>query len=86
MANDSVQELGLATRVTDQQVEVISSSVNDYGVPDKAIMRSKQFIAGTEGLIADPVYEGRAIHGLQRLAAGSLFEKNARILLMREWD
>lgn len=82
LANDSLQELGLATRVTNQEVEIISSSVNDYGVPDKEIIHGIRQLARTEGLIADPVYEGRAIHGLMGLAAKDRFEKNANILLM----
>ena len=33
-------------------------------------------------MIADPVYEGRAIRGLLNLAAENRFDKDAKILLM----
>ncbi len=36
----------------------------------------------TEGVIADPDYEGRAIRGLLNLAAAGRFEKDAKILPM----
>jgi 1-aminocyclopropane-1-carboxylate deaminase/D-cysteine desulfhydrase-like pyridoxal-dependent ACC family enzyme len=69
-------------RVEEQDVEVISSSSNAYGVPDKEITSGIQLLARQEGLIADPVYEGRAIHGLLTLAGKDRFEKNAKVLLM----
>ncbi|MGI9271743.1 MAG: 1-aminocyclopropane-1-carboxylate deaminase/D-cysteine desulfhydrase [Woeseiaceae bacterium] len=82
LANNALQELGLAVRVAEQDVEVISSSANAYGVPDKDIKSGIALFAQQEGLIADPVYEGRAIHGLSTLASENRFEKNAKILLM----
>lgn len=82
LANDALQELALTMRIKDQDVEIMSPSSNDYGVPDADIIRGIKLLASTEGLIADPVYEGRAIHGLLRLADEERFEKNARVLLM----
>lgn len=82
LANDALQELGLDVRVARQDVEVISSSSNAYGVPDAEIISGIRLLARTEGLIADPVYEGRAIRGLLKLANEGRFEKTAKILLM----
>jgi 1-aminocyclopropane-1-carboxylate deaminase len=82
LANDALQELGLTVRVAEQDVEVISSSPSRYGVPDEEIIRAIRMLATTEGLIADPVYEGRAIAGLLQLADEGRFRRNARILLM----
>lgn len=82
LANDALQELGLTVRVADQDVEVISSNSNAYGLPDKEIIDGILLLARTEGLIADPVYEGRAIRGLLNLVEGGRFEKDAKVLLM----
>jgi 1-aminocyclopropane-1-carboxylate deaminase/D-cysteine desulfhydrase-like pyridoxal-dependent ACC family enzyme len=82
LANNALRELGLAVRVAEQDVEVISSSSNAYGMPDREITSGIGLLARQEGLIADPVYEGRAIHGLLTLAGEDRFEKNARVLLM----
>ena len=82
LANDALRELGLIARVSAQDVEVIASSGNAYGDPDTDVIDAIQLLARTEGLIADPVYEGRAIRGLLKLAEEGRFEKNARILLM----
>jgi hypothetical protein len=38
LANNALQELGLTVRVSAEDVEVISSSPNDYGVPDAEII------------------------------------------------
>jgi 1-aminocyclopropane-1-carboxylate deaminase len=82
LANDALQELGLAAQVADHDVEVISSNSNAYGVPDADIIRGIRLLARKEGLIADPVYEGRAIRGLLNLVNDGRFAKNAKILVM----
>ena len=82
LANDALWSLGMDVQVLDQDIEVISSSANVYGVPNEEIINGIRQLGRTEGLIADPVYEGRAIHGLMKLTAEGRFEANARILLM----
>lgn len=82
LANYALHDLGLDVRVSAQDVEVIASSRNAYGDPDAEIIDSIRLLARTEGLIADPVYEGRAIRGLLSLAEQGRFEKNSKVLLM----
>ena len=41
-----------------------------------------RLLARTEGLLADPVYEGKALRGLLALANDGRFESGCRILLM----
>lgn len=82
LANDALKTLGLEVRVNPQDIEIISSSSNAYGLPDDEILRCIQLLARAEGIVADPVYEGRAIHGLMALSSQGRFEPNARILLM----
>jgi len=82
LANDALEELGLTVRVMNQDVEVISAIDNTYGVPDKEVMDGIKLLARTEGLISDPVYEGRAIRGLLKLVDEGRFANDAKILLM----
>ena len=82
LANNALQDLGLDVRVTPREVEVIASSPNAYGVADEEIFSCIKQLAREEGLIADPVYEGRAVRGLLGLADAGRFEKNAKVLLM----
>jgi len=82
LANDALAELGYKSLVTEDDVEIISSNSNAYGVPDPEIINGIFKLARTEGLIADPVYEGRAIRGLHKLAGEGRFKLSDRILLM----
>ena len=51
-------------------------------MPDPEIISGIYQLARTEGLIADPVYEGRAIRGLHKLAEEGRFKETDKILLM----
>ena len=82
LANDALQELRFDVRVAKQDIEVISSNANAYGVPDAEIISGIRILASKEGLVADPVYEGRAIRGLMNLANEGRFEKSDKVLLM----
>lgn len=82
LANATLETLDLSARVEAADVEVIAAIDNVYGVPDEGIVNAIEALARTEGLIADPVYEGRAVRGLLDLAADGRFEPDARILLM----
>lgn len=82
LANDALRELALVATVGEADVEVFAPDQDDYGAPGKETIRSIELLARTEGLAADPVYEGRALHGLRTLADQGRFEADARILLM----
>lgn len=82
LANAALQELDVAARVLPQDVEIISSSTDAYGVANSDITDAIGLLARSEGIVADPVYEGRAVHGLLRLAEEGRFEPSAKILLM----
>ncbi len=82
LANDALKELGILVRVGEEDVEIVSSSANDYGVPDSTTISAIRQLAQTEGIVADPVYEGRAVRGLIDLADAERFDPNARVLLM----
>ncbi|WP_108881788.1 pyridoxal-phosphate dependent enzyme [Anderseniella sp. Alg231-50] len=82
LANEALETLGLSDRVNESDVHVIASNNASYGFADDAIKEGIHLMATKEGLIADPVYEGRAIRGLLDLNASGHFEPDAKILLM----
>ncbi|QPC95838.1 1-aminocyclopropane-1-carboxylate deaminase/D-cysteine desulfhydrase [Mesorhizobium sp. INR15] len=82
LANEALQFLELPELVEESDVTVVASNMADYGYADAAIKEGIHLMATREGLIADPVYEGRAIRGLLDLSAAGRFEPNAKILLM----
>lgn len=82
LANAALQTLGLPEMVTATDVEVIASNEADYGFADDAIKEGIRLMATKEGLIADPVYEGRAIRGVIDLNTAGRFAKDDKVLLM----
>lgn len=82
LANSALAGLGLSALVEPEDVEVIASNAAEYGYADDAIKEGIYLMATKEGLIADPVYEGRAIRGLLDLSGSGRFDKDDKILLM----
>jgi 1-aminocyclopropane-1-carboxylate deaminase/D-cysteine desulfhydrase-like pyridoxal-dependent ACC family enzyme len=73
---------GVPGKVTPDDVEIISADQSHYGERDAKTMDAIRLFAEKEALIADPVYEGKAIRGLLELNKQGRFEKGSRILLM----
>jgi 1-aminocyclopropane-1-carboxylate deaminase len=82
LANDSLSELGLAERVTKADIEIIAADKSPYGEAESETFDAIRLLAQTEGLVADPVYEGKALRGLLELAKNDRFEKDSKILFM----
>lgn len=82
LANEALQTLELPALVRAEDVEVIASNDADYGYADAAIKEGIRLMATKEGIIADPVYEGRAIRGMIDLQASGRFAPGAKVLLM----
>jgi 1-aminocyclopropane-1-carboxylate deaminase len=82
LANDALAEIGMSARVSPTDVEVISTDKSAYGSAEKETFDAIRLLARTEGLIADPVYEGKALRGLLELASNGRLESDRKVLLM----
>ena len=82
MANAALEELDLAARVDPDDVIVLSVDQNEYGEADEETRDAIRLLAETEGLIADPVYEAKAVRGLLSIAKEDYFRSGSKILLM----
>lgn len=82
LANEALDELGLAARVVPDDVVVLSFDQNVYGKADEETRDAIRILAETEGLIADPVYEAKAVRGLLSSAKNGYFQSGSKILLM----
>ena len=82
LANDALEMIGVDARVTEDDVEIFAGDDNVYGVSDVKTFEGIKLLAQSEGIIADPVYEGKAIRGLRELSEKGRFEKGSRVLLM----
>ncbi len=82
LANDSLAEIGSSVRVSPADVEVIAADPSVYGEAEPETLDAIRLLASSEGLVADPVYEGKALRGLQELTRDGRIDANSRILLM----
>jgi 1-aminocyclopropane-1-carboxylate deaminase len=82
LANATLDVLGLAARVDAADVDVVVGDASPYGVADARTIDAIRLFARTEGLMADPVYEGKAIRGLIELIERGTLRRGQRVLLL----
>ena len=82
LANDALADIGMSVRVSPTDVEIIAADNSPYGISEKETIDAIGLLARTEGIIADPVYEGKAVRGLLALANVGRFASDSNILLM----
>jgi len=82
LANDSLEEIGIPARISPSDIEIIAADKSPYGEAEAETFDAIRLLARTEGLIADPVYEGKALRGLMKLSSEGFFENGSKILLM----
>jgi 1-aminocyclopropane-1-carboxylate deaminase len=82
LANATSAELGLATRVSRTDVRVLAADPNPYGVAASETIHAIRFLAQTEGIVADPVYEGKAMLGLINLVKDGVLRRGDRVLFV----
>ena len=65
----------------DEQVELDERyHAGTYGIPDDATLDAMRLAARTEGMITDPVYEGKSMAGLIDLISRREIEPAATVL------
>jgi 1-aminocyclopropane-1-carboxylate deaminase len=82
LARSTLAELGESAKIEPGRVAVRLADEAPYGVTTPRIVDAIRLLAETEGIIADPVYEGRAVRGLMDLIEQSAFSRGQRVLLM----
>ncbi len=82
LANDALTELESSVRVAPSDVEIIAADQSVYGEAEPGTFDVIRLLASCEGLVADPVYEGKALRGLQALANDGRLEASSKVLLM----
>lgn len=65
IANDTADKVGVGREVRDEEITIVSGYEGPaYGVPDEQTIDAIHLAARTEGMLTDPVYEGKSIAGL----------------------
>ena len=63
LANATLDLLGISVRVKPADVKIIVGDRSPYGVADEKTLQAIARLAKSEGVITDPVYEGKAVRG-----------------------
>ena len=82
LANDALAEIEISARVAPTDIHIVVADKNEYGKADSDTFDAIRLLARTEGLMTDPVCEGKAIRGLLSLAREGYFASGCKILLM----
>jgi len=82
LADDTARLLGLPAVPTSEII------INDhylgpsYGVPTDGMITALRQMSSTEGVLMDPVYSGKATHGLMEMAGAGAFSASGAVALM----
>ncbi|HEY8302174.1 MAG TPA: D-cysteine desulfhydrase family protein [Jatrophihabitans sp.] len=82
LANATLAELGVTVRLRAEDVEIIAADRSEYGEAEPETFELVRRFARAEGLVADPVYEGKALRGLEKLVGEGRFDPAANVLLL----
>jgi 1-aminocyclopropane-1-carboxylate deaminase len=82
LTNAALAELGYTTRVSHADVTVVAADPNPYGVAASETIEAMRLLARNEGIVADPVYEGKAVLGLTKLIQDGVLRSGERVLLI----
>lgn len=68
LVNGTYKLLGLQQRIQSQEVSIFDSFYGEgYGIPTRGAIDAIKIMAREEGILLDPVYTGKALHGMLTL-------------------
>jgi 1-aminocyclopropane-1-carboxylate deaminase len=71
----------IGTEVADEEIVLDDRyHAGTYGIPDEQTLEAMRLAARLEGMITDPVYEGKSMAGLVDLVANREIEAGANVL------
>ncbi|PCK78163.1 1-aminocyclopropane-1-carboxylate deaminase [Rhizobium sophoriradicis] len=83
IARDTAKLTGLTTEVVDDDVVLFEEyAYPHYGIPSEETKQAIRLCARLEGMITDPVYEGKSMQGMIDLVQGGFFPDGSRILFV----
>ena len=81
IARNTAKLIGLERELTDDEIHLDERyHAGTYGVPDAATLDAMRVAARTEGMVTDPVYEGKSMAGLIDLVTRGEIPPSATVL------
>jgi 1-aminocyclopropane-1-carboxylate deaminase len=81
IATDTADRIGLGRPLRDDEITVLPGYEGPaYGLPDESTIEAIHLAARTEGMLSDPVYEGKSLAGLIGLIRTGRIAPGSRVL------
>lgn len=81
IAHRTGQLIGSSGELTEADVELDERyHAGTYGIPDEATLEAMRLAARTEGMVTDPVYEGKSMAGMADLVARGEIGRDSTVL------
>ena len=81
IASDTAERIGLDRALRDDEITVLPGYEGPaYGIPDASTIEAIHLAARTEGMLTDPVYEGKSLAGLIGLVRSGEIPAGSRVL------
>ena len=81
IASDTAERIGVGRPLRDDEITVLPGYEGPaYGMPDESTIEAIQLAARTEGMLSDPVYEGKSLAGLIGMIRKGEIPAGSRVL------
>lgn len=81
IARDTAERIGLERELRDEEITVLAGWAGDhYGIPVDSTLEAIRLTGRLEGVILDPVYEGKSMAGLIDLVSSSEIGPDSNVL------
>lgn len=83
IARTTAPMIGVRHEISGDDLQIVASYAGDsYGVPSPQTIEAIQLVGGLEGILLDPVYEGKAMAGLIDMIRRQQFASTDQILFL----
>jgi 1-aminocyclopropane-1-carboxylate deaminase len=81
IASDTAERIGLGRALRADEITIVPGYEGPvYGVPDESTIEAIHLAARTEGMLTDPVYEGKSLAGLMGMIRSGEIPAGSRVL------
>ncbi|HSK92322.1 MAG TPA: 1-aminocyclopropane-1-carboxylate deaminase [Euzebyales bacterium] len=81
IATDTAERVGVGRPLRDDEITIVAGYEGPaYGIPDDETIAAIHLAARTEGMLTDPVYEGKSMAGLIGMVRSGEIPAGARVL------
>ncbi|MFV2062299.1 MAG: 1-aminocyclopropane-1-carboxylate deaminase [Chloroflexota bacterium] len=81
IAGDTAERIGLGRDLRDDEIRIVAGYEGPaYGIPDESTVSAIHLAARSEGMLTDPVYEGKSMAGLIGMISSGEIPAGSRVL------